>query len=113
MMKALFVPFGKAEMLALSHKHTNYCSCHGLRSDKLLSGRMKKRRFGGGPVSAAPSFPFGTLPSPREGVVSQSRSLWRLLPPIQCPSSLMEKGQAPDLNSANGSVYPGTLDSLK
>lgn len=106
-------PFGEVRDISIhSCKHTDRCSCYGLGSDKLLNGRGRSGKLPGRPVSVAPSVPSGILPSPPEGVVSPGVSGGSLLQ-IQRPSSLAEKGQAPELNSANGSIYPGTLESLK
>ena len=106
-------PFWEVRDISIhSCKHTDCCSCYCLRSDKLLHGRGRNARLPGRPVSVPSSFPSGILPSPPEGVVSPGVSGGSLLQ-IQRPSSLVEKGQAPEQNSANGSIYPGTLESLK
>ena len=54
---SLACPFWEAR--DISCKHTDYCSCCGLRSDKLLNGRGRNGKLPGRPVTGHPLFPLG------------------------------------------------------
>lgn len=105
---SLVCPFWEAR--DISCKHTDYCFWEEVTSYSTGEGGMES--YLADLWQGHPLFPLGYH--------VHLLKAWSVQESLEAPSSRFniphpwwKKGQAPDLNSANGSIYPGTLESLK